>query len=94
MFNNTNGSLQNYRWRILIYRSDTPTRSYSDTAILSSAIAPGNNEQRSEVWKLALGGPCEDFVIRVVWLDQNNVATPFTTQDGKVFEKSLTICAP
>ena len=93
-FNNTTGTAQNYRWRILIYRSDTPTRSFSDTAIQQSTIASGNNEQRSEMWKLALGGPCEDFIIRVVWLDQNNVTTPFTTSEGKIFEKPVTICAP
>jgi hypothetical protein len=93
-FSNTTSTPQNYRWRILIYRPDTLTRSYSDTAVLQSAFASGSSEQRSEVWKIALGGPCEDYIIRVVWLDQNNVALPFTTPEGKIFEKPVTICAP
>lgn len=43
-------------------------------------------------WKLGGGGPCEDFVVRATWFDQNNYPVFFTTFDGKVFEKTITVC--
>ncbi len=94
-FSNTTGSVQNYRWIIYIYRSDNPVTSYGQTSALQTAFSAGASEQRSlGSWKLPLGGPCEDFVARVFWLDQNNKANQFLRSDGLPFEKKLAVCPP
>jgi hypothetical protein len=95
IFINTTGVVQNFKWLVYIYRSDTPNKSYSETTPLLSAIPVGANELRSNgSWKLALGGPCENYFARVAWLDQNNKAINFTKTDGQIYEKPFTVCAP
>ena len=94
-FVNTTGTTQNFRWQIYIYKPDNLAKSFSDTAAGLFAIPVGNSEIKSAgAWKIALGGPCEDFIARPVWLDPNNKAINFTTPDGKVFEKNFRVCAP
>jgi len=94
-FSNTTGTNQNYRWLVYVYRSDNPATAFGQTSALQTAFPAGASEQRSlGSWKLALGGPCEDYVARVTWLDQNNKPNQFTRPNGTPFEKNMTICPP
>jgi hypothetical protein len=94
-FVNAAGTVQNFKWLVYIYRSDTPNKSYGETSPLLTAIPTGTNPFKSNgYWKLPLGGPCEFFFARVAWLDQNNKPIEFTTPDGKVFNKDFTVCPP
>jgi hypothetical protein len=94
-FSNTAGAAQTYRWLVYIYRPDDPTKSIGETTALQSEISAGASQVRSlGSWKLPLGGPCEDYVARVEWLDQNNQANIFNRPDGSPFEKKLTVCPP
>ncbi len=94
-FVNTTGVTQNYRWQVYIYKPDNLAKSFSDTAAGLFAIPTGTSELKSAgSWKIALGGPCEDFIARPVWLDPNNKAINLTTPDGKLFEKTFRVCAP
>ena len=93
-FANTTGSPQTFRWIVYLYRSDNPTTSFGETTATTSITSLGAHTERSlGFWKLPLGGPCENFVGRVVWMDQNNKTTPFLKPDGQVFEKPFTVCA-
>jgi hypothetical protein len=94
-FANTTGAVQNYKWLVYIYKTDTPNRSFSETSALQSAIPTGTNELKSlGAWKLSLGGPCDYFFARVARLDQDNKPVMFTRPDGQVYEKGFTVCAP
>ena len=93
-FANTTGSPQTFRWIVYIYRTDNPNTSFGETTITSSSVAVGaHTEESLGYWKLPLGGPCENFIARVDWMDQNNKTTPFLKPDGQVFEKQFTVCA-
>ncbi len=94
-FANTTGIVQNFRWIIFIYRPDNPIKSYGQTTVTSSSVDMGAQTKKSlGSWGLPIGGPCEDFIARVAWMDQNNQTTPFLKPNGQPFEKSFTICAP
>lgn len=94
-FMNTMGDIQNYKWLVYIYRTDTPNKSTGETTALPSAIPVGTNELKSlGAWKLPLGGPCDFFFARVARLDQNNQPVMLNRPDGQVYEKQFTVCAP
>lgn len=61
------------------------------TTVFQSTVGEAQSAGR---WKLPLGGPCEDFIVRAAWFDQENKAVFFTDFDYKPFEKRLTICPP
>lgn len=94
-FLNNSGNMMTFTWRVLIYKADTPARSYSDTTWLQTNFAPNSGEVQSlGKWNLPLGGPCENYFARVGWLDVNNQTQLFVKPDGTVFEKSFTVCPP
>jgi hypothetical protein len=94
-FLNTTGAVQNFRWLAYIYKPEDPTKLYGQSTAGLFQIPVGTSELRSVgPWRLALGGPCEDLLARIVWLDQNNKAINFTQPNGQVFEKNFRICAP
>lgn len=94
-FLNATGAVQNFRWLVYIYRAGSPTTSFSETTAGLFAIPVGNSTLKSVgAWKISLGGPCENFVARVAWMDDNNKAINFTKPDGQVFEHAFTVCAP
>ncbi len=94
-FVNTTGNVQNYKWLVYIYKADAPSKSFSETSALSSAIPTGTNELKSlGSWRLSLGGPCDYFFARVARLDQDNKPVMFTRPDGQIYEKGFTVCAP
>lgn len=92
-FANSTGSQQNYRWIVYIYRFDAPSRSTGETTITQVNLPIGSSEQKSDgFWRLGPGNQCESFFARVASLDQDKRPTMFTRPDGKVFEKSMTLC--
>ena len=93
-FVNTTGTAQNYRWLVYIYRPDNPNNPFGQTTPLLTGVPVGTNEFKGAgTWKIGLGGPCENFLARPAWLDQNNKPFNFTRPDGTPFEKSFTVCA-
>jgi hypothetical protein len=93
-FLNTTGTLQNYRWNVFLYRPDNLTTRFGEATRTDTSIPINGGEFRSVGgWKIPIGGPCENFVARVVFFDQNNQALPFPKPDGTVFQKDLTVCA-
>ncbi len=94
-FANTTGIVQNFRWVVFIYRPDNPVKSFGQTTVTSSSVDIGAQTKKSlGSWKLPLGGPCENFVARIAWMDQNNQTTPFLQPNGQPFEKNFVVCAP
>ncbi len=92
--NATNAELT-FRWIVYIYRSDNPAKSYSETTVTTSILSLGAQEQKSNgYWKLPVGGPCEDYVARVAFIDNNNKASLFKQPNGQTFEKPFALCAP
>lgn len=93
-FLNTTGTLQNYRWNVFLYRPDNLTTRFGEATRVDSAIPVSGSEFKSGgAWKIPVGGPCENFVARVVFFDQDNRALPFPKPDGAIFQKDLTVCA-
>lgn len=94
-FTNTKATQMTFTWRVLIYRADNRSVSYSETTWLQTHFQVNPGEVLSlGKWKLALGGPCENFFARVGWLDVNNQTQFFFKPDGTVFEKSFAVCPP
>lgn len=94
-FVNTTGAVQNFRWLVYIYRPDTQNNPFGQTTPLSTGIPIGTNEFKGAgAWKIGVGGPCENYIARAAWLDQNNQPVNFTRPDGAPFEKTFTVCAP
>lgn len=92
-FVNTASGDQNMKWRVLIYRAAADQTSYTDTTWLLSTFAPGTSTKLSDGdWWLPTGNPCDYYYARVVWMDNNNQSVPFTTPDGKVFQKGFNTC--
>ncbi len=94
-FANDTSSTQDFRWIVYIYAPDNPTHSFGETTVTRTQEPPGAHEIIGlGYWKLPLGGPCEDYIARVAWLDQDNRAAQFKEPNGQLFEKILTICPP
>jgi hypothetical protein len=93
-FVNTTGTVQNYHWNVYLFRPDNLTQRFGEGTRTDSSIPVGGGEFKSVGgWKIPVGGPCENFVARVVFFDQDNKALPFNKPDGQVFQKDLTVCA-
>ncbi|GEM_PF-4277856 len=92
-FNNTASGDQNLRWLVYIYKASNMSVSHGETSSILTTFAPGTSEKRAlGYWMAGPGGPCENFVARVGWLDVNNQPVMFAKPDGKVFEKLFTVC--
>jgi hypothetical protein len=80
-FLNTTGAPQSYRWRIIIYPPDSKNAK-GDTATTDSTLAPGVTELTSpDNWTIRGPGPCEDYLARVFWLDENKQPNEFLKPD-------------
>lgn len=94
-FVNTLGTQMTFTWRVYIYRANDLSRSYSETTFTQTHFSATPGEVQSVgSWMLPLGGPCENFVARVGWLDSDNKVQFFMQPDGKIFEKPFTVCPP
>jgi hypothetical protein len=92
-FVNAVGAPQNQRWVVYIYKTDSPSRSTGETAPAQTTIPVGTSDQKpGSTWKWGPGNQCDFFVARVGALDQDKRITLYTKPDGKVFEKTLTLC--
>ena len=93
-FDNTTKVVQNFTWKVYIWRADAPAHTDNETSALKTGFPVGSGDYT------ALGtyryGPtgnlCEYFYARVGWLDANNKVTYFTTPSGQVYEKGFSIC--
>lgn len=93
-FLNTATGDQNPRWSVQVYRAGAPLNAFGETTAAVTVVPPGTREVLSlGSWGIPLGGPCEYMFARVTWYD-GDTEIPFRTQDGKVFEKGFTVCAP
>lgn len=93
-FLNTTGAVQNYRWRVYIYKADTPSRTSSETTFLSSAITTGTTEDQSlGTFRYgASGNQCDYFFARVGWPDDQNNIHFFPAPNGQTAEKGFSVC--
>ncbi len=93
-FQNTTTTVQNFTWRVYIYRADTPNKSNIETTNLLTAFPVGTEEVQSlgTFTYGATGNPCDYFFARVGWIDANNKITFFTTPDGQVYQKGFQVC--
>jgi hypothetical protein len=80
-FLNTTGAPQMYRWRVIIFPPDSKNAK-GDTAFLDSTIAPGTSTLTSpDNWTIRGPGPCEDYIARVFWIDENKQPVEFLKPD-------------
>jgi hypothetical protein len=92
-FVNATSAIQNYQWKVYIYKTDTPSRSTGETPLAQTAVPVGVSDQRAGgTWKYGPGNQCDFFFVRVGSLDQDKKIILFLKPDGKVFEKNLTLC--
>lgn len=93
-FANSTSSVQNFDWKVYIYRADTPSRYVNETTINVGNFPVGTGAYPSlgSFRYGPTGYQCEYFFARVGWLDQNNAVTFFTTSDGAVFQKGFSVC--
>ncbi len=93
-FLNATGRIQNYKWIVYIFRPDNLTRSLNETSRTETGIPVGSSESKSlGSFKLPVGGPCENFVARVAFFDQENKSVFFTKPDGQIFQQDFSVCA-
>lgn len=93
-FVNTTGSPQTTRWNVYLFKPGD-RNSYGEVTQTTTTLANGINEYPSlGVWKLPLGGPCEDFVARVGWFDNENKVKMFVKFENQTFEKPFAVCPP
>lgn len=94
-FVNTQGTTMTFTWRVYIFRATDLSRSYTETTFTQTHFSTTPGEVQSlGSWTLPLGGPCENFVARVGWLDPENKVQFFMQPGGKIFEKPFTVCPP
>ncbi len=93
-FSNTTNTVQNFTWRVYIYKSDALDRSNSETTFTGTSFPVGSGEYKSlGAFRYGpSGSQCDDFIARVGWADQNNKVTFFADSNGKVVEKPFSVC--
>lgn len=93
-FANTTNTVQNFTWRVYIFKSDTLDRSNSETTFTGTSFPAGSGEYKSQgVFRYGYSpNQCDDFIARVGWADQNNKITFFTDTTGKMSEKPFSVC--
>ena len=81
-FLNTTGGSHDYRWRVRLFYSDSPTRGFGDTTPVSTSIPVGQSEQASaNNWSVLGPGDCLGLIARVFWLDASKIETEFLKPD-------------
>ena len=93
-FLNATGVVQNYKWIAYLYRTDNPANRFGETTRTDSSIPVGGGEFKSlGSFKIPVGGPCEDYTVRINFFDQDNKPIQFAKPDGQPFQKDIHICA-
>ena len=93
-FSNTTSVVQNFLWKVYIFRADTPAHSNAETSALQTGFAVGSSETQSlGTFRLGpTGYQCEYFYAQVGWLDANNQIIFFTAPDGTAYKKGFSVC--
>lgn len=93
--NTTDGDLT-VKWRVYIYRADTPSKSNTDSAPVLATLHPGPTPDQPVPMNFkygSSGNACDYFYARVDTVDSSNKPTgELTTTDGKVFQKDFAVC--
>lgn len=90
-FLNTTGAVQNYRLVAFVYRPDQ-TRPMGQSFTNAVSIPPGTSELPAPGWVLTGPGGCEDFTVRMGWVDEQKHETIFNLPGGQVFQIPVTVC--
>ncbi len=90
-FLNTTGIAQSYRLVAFVYRPDQ-TRPMGQSFTNLVTVPPGTSELAAPGWVLTGPGGCEDFTVRVGWVDEQRHETIFTLPSGQVFQIPITVC--
>jgi hypothetical protein len=90
-FINTTDTPKGYRMVVYVYRPNQ-SNSMGESTGNGITIPVGTFEFRAPGWRLGGPGGCEDFVVRVGWVDDNKRRTLFTQPDGRVPERAITVC--
>lgn len=92
-FLNATNAEQSRRWLAYIYRPDSYRHAFGETPKSTTLFPVGATEQKAAgVWRLTGGGECENFVVRVAWINEDNQPVAFARQDGQVYELPFTVC--
>ena len=92
-YRNTTGQRTGYRVIIYVYRPGNFANSFGETAPIDVSIPVGSNDVLSgSAFRVSGGGGCEDFVARIASLGQDQKPVMFNQPNGKVFEKTFTVC--
>jgi hypothetical protein len=57
-----------------------------------ATVLPGISELAVPGWVLTGPGGCEDFTVRMVWVDDQKRETIFNLPSGQVFQIPVTVC--
>ncbi len=90
-FLNSTGVVANYRLVVYIYRPEQ-IRAMGESFTINMTLPLGQSEQQAPGWRLTGPGGCEDFVVRVGWVDDQRRFTQFTRPNGQGFEHPITVC--
>jgi len=90
-FLNTTGAVQNYKLVAFVYRPDQP-RPMGQSFTNAVTIPPGVSELPAPGWVLTGPGGCEDFTVRIGWVDDQKRETIFSLPSGPVFQIPITVC--
>ncbi len=90
-FVNTTGREQEYRWIVYLYRMSDPKQRMGETTPLVTRIPAGTSEQHGGgVWQTGID--CQDYILRVAWLDAIGAPTIFKRPDGSTYELPFGVC--
>jgi hypothetical protein len=93
-FLNAASTVQNFTWKVYIWRADIVTKTDGETTaqLTSFPVGSGDYAALGTYRYGPTGRTCEYYFARIGWLDANNKVTFFTSPDGKVYEKGFPIC--
>jgi hypothetical protein len=78
---------------VYIYRPGNFANSLGETAAIDVSIPVGTSDQLAATgYSVTGGGSCEDFVLRIAYLDPNQKPVVFNRPDGTMFEKTFPVC--
>lgn len=89
---NTTGATAIYRIVVYVYRPDQTNRMGESFTTNPLTLPLGQSEQQAAGWGHLGPGGCEDFVVRVGWVDDQKRFTQFTRTTGQGYEQGITVC--
>lgn len=90
-FQNSTDSPKSYKLKVYLFHPDE-ARSTGETYDNNLVTLPiGASEQSATGWRLGPGG-CEDFFVRIGWVDDLKHVTLFTLPNGQTFQVPISVC--